>query len=175
MPPARPVTTEEPQRFEFAPTSAVATSRSHNRFVVCPACQADVPSYLFHRAGVRFVRCAACSAVYVNPAREHPLNDLAIERGRPVTNPRDRELMTADFESLLQHLEADHARVAGAPLTRTLLLGRYLPEFAEVPSASRLGLRVADEVEAHVAVQNSRQEIEARARTQGRDLSRVRS
>ncbi len=117
-------------RFEFEPTSAVATARSHNRFVACPACRAETSSYLFHRAGVRFVRCAACGAVYVNPAREHPLNDLAIERDG--LSERDRALVTSDLERLLDAVAADHQRIVGAPLERTLLLGRWLPEWSSV-------------------------------------------
>ena len=140
----RPATTDEPLRFELAPTSAVLTARSHNRFVLCPVCQVDNSSYLFHRAGVRFVRCTGCSAVYVNPAREHPLNDLDIARARPFTNPHDRELMAADFERLLDHLAADHQRLTGTPLVRTVLLGRYLAEFATGPVARRVGLAVAE-------------------------------
>jgi hypothetical protein len=129
--------------FQFRPTSAVRTARAHNRFVDCPACEADRPSYLFHRAGVRFVRCTACGAVYVNPTREKPFNDLDIERIQTFSDPRDRALMSEDFERLLQRVEADHQRLVGAPLSRTLLLGRYLPEFAQVPSAERVGLEVA--------------------------------
>jgi hypothetical protein len=133
----------EPLRFEFEPTTAVATARAHNRFVPCPACQADNPRYLFHRAGVRFVRCAGCAAVYVNPAREHPHNDLAIA-SQTFANPRDRALLASDFEQLITHLEADHQRLTGTPLTRTLLLGRFLPELADLPAARRVGLAVAD-------------------------------
>ena len=143
MPRPRPAT-DEPLRFEFASTPAVLTARSHNRFVACPVCQVDSARYLFHRAGVRFVRCTACDAVYVNPARERPLNDLNIERARPLTNPRDRELMAADFERLLELLAADHLRVTGEPLTRTVLLGRYLKEFAAGPVARRVDLAIAE-------------------------------
>ncbi|RPH71756.1 MAG: glycosyltransferase [Myxococcaceae bacterium] len=129
--------------FQFRPTPAVRAARAHNRFVDCPACQADRPSYLFHRAGVRFVRCTACGAVYVNPTRDRPFNDLDIERIQTFSHPRDRALMSEDFERLLRRVEEDHRRILGAPLRRTLLLGRYLPEFARVPSAERLGLEVA--------------------------------
>ena len=129
--------------FQFRPTSAVRTARTHNRFVDCPACEADRPGYLFHRAGVRFVRCTACGAVYVNPTREEPFNDLDIERIQTFSDPRDRALMSEDFERLLARVEADHQRLAGTPLRRTLLLGRYLPEFAHLPSAERLGLEIA--------------------------------
>ncbi len=136
--------TDNPARsFQFAPTSAVRTARAHSRFVDCPACQADRASYLFHRAGVRFVRCTACGAVYVNPTRERPFNDLDIERIQNFSHPRDRELMSEDFERLLQRVERDHQHIGGTPLRRTLLLGRYLPEFARVPSAARVGLEVA--------------------------------
>jgi hypothetical protein len=129
-------------RFAFEPTSAVATSRSHNRYVVCPACQADAPQYLFHRAGVRFVRCATCAAVYVNPAREQPMNVLATERFN--FSARDRELMTADFARLLDHVRADHERINGAPLQRTLVLGARLPEYAAIPAAADLGLEIPE-------------------------------
>jgi len=129
---------------QFIPTSAVRTARAHNRFVDCPACQVDRPSYLFHRGGVRFVRCTACGAVYVNPTREKPFNDLDIERSQSFPHPRDRELMSEDFEHLLLRVERDHQHIVGTPLRHTLLLGRYLPEFARVPSAERLGLEVAE-------------------------------
>src|SRR5580704_1135964 len=87
---AAPTSEEEPARFVFAPTTAVTAAREHSRFVRCPACQNDNSTYLFHRTGVRFVRCRSCGAVYVNPARQHPLSDLDIERARPFSNPRDR-------------------------------------------------------------------------------------
>lgn len=140
--------TDEPLRFEFPLTAAVTTARSHKRFVACPACQADVPKYLFHRTGVRFVRCAACSAIYVNPAREQPSNIFDLEQVQPFSNPRDRALMVEDMEALLQHVAADHERLHGAPLERCLALGRYLPEFSTVPSAIAHGLtvpRITDE------------------------------
>ncbi len=138
---ARTATTDSP-RFEFEPTSAVATARSHSRYVPCPACKADMADYLFHRAGVRFVRCGACSAVYVNPAREQPINTLLTERFR--FSDRDRALMTADIERLLQHVAQDHVRITGTALERTLLIGAHLPEFASVPSAVTHGFEIAE-------------------------------
>ncbi|MEO6773054.1 MAG: hypothetical protein ABI467_08515, partial [Kofleriaceae bacterium] len=103
-------------RLEFTPTPAVVAARSHNRYVVCPACQRDVPRYLFHRAGVRFVRCANCDAVYVNPAREQPINNFDIAKLQTFSNPRDRELMVSDMEALLAHVAADHEHLTGTPL-----------------------------------------------------------
>jgi hypothetical protein len=137
---ARPAS--ENPRLEFTPTVAVSTARSHNRYVSCPTCQRDTSKYLFHNAGVRFVRCAGCGSVYVNPAREQPINNLDVER-LPFANPKDRELMVADFETLLQHIAADFEK-AGNSLERTLLIGRYLPEFATSPTARTVGLQVAE-------------------------------
>jgi hypothetical protein len=132
------------RQFAFEPTPAVSAARAHRRFVVCPTCQADNPSYLFHRTGVRFVRCAACGTVYVNPAREKPVNYLDIEGARPFTNARDRDLAVADFEKLLERVAADHLRITGTPLVRTLLLGRFLRDFRDLPTARRIGLEIAE-------------------------------
>jgi len=128
---------EAGKAFEFTPTIAVAAGRAHNQFVPCPACRADTPNYLFHRSGVRFVRCAACGVVYVNPAREHPVNYLAADQSFAY-GTHDRELVCADFAKLLERLADNYEHVTGEPLERTLLLGRYLPEFA------RPGLDIAE-------------------------------
>jgi Zn ribbon nucleic-acid-binding protein len=135
---------QERRAFAFEPTPAVSAARAHKRFVMCPTCQADNPQYLFHRTGVRFVRCAACGMVYVNPARERPFNYLDIEGARPFTNERDRELTLRDFERLLERVAADHLRIAGKPLERTLLVGCFLREFADLPVAKRIGLEIAE-------------------------------
>lgn len=136
--------TQPARSFSFPPTTAVMAARARNRFVACPACQVDRPGYLFHRAGVRFVRCTACGAVYVNPTREQPFNDLDIERTQRFEHGRDRALVNQDFAALLERVAADHQRITGAPLERTLLLGRYLPEFASGEVARRVGLQLAE-------------------------------
>jgi len=134
----------EPRTFEFEPTPAVSAARAHKRFVRCPACQTDNPRYLFHRTGVRFVRCAACGMVYVNPAREHVVNCFDIDRARPFTNSRDRELVVRDFGRLLVRVAADYVRVTGEPLERTVLFGRFLREFRDIPEAKRVGLELVE-------------------------------
>ncbi|HEY0255541.1 MAG TPA: glycosyltransferase family 2 protein, partial [Kofleriaceae bacterium] len=132
--------TSETLRLEFTPTPAVAAARAHNRYVACPSCQRDVPKYLFHRAGIRFVRCANCEAVYVNPTQEQPVNNLNVEQLAPFKNPRDRELMTADMQALLDHVARDFEKT-GEALERTLLVGRYLPEFSTL--GAEVGFAVA--------------------------------
>jgi Zn ribbon nucleic-acid-binding protein len=136
---------QEPRAFEFEPTAAVSAARAHTRFVRCPACQADNANYLFHKVGVRFVRCAACGMVYVNPARDAAgQNALDIEKVRPFDNEGDRALALQDYGRLLDLVAADHQRINGAPLERTLSLGRFLREFRDLPQAKRLGLEVAE-------------------------------
>src|SRR5580693_5004847 len=112
----------EPRTFEFEPTAAVSTARAHSRFV----------------------RCAACSMVYVNPAREHVVNYFDIDAARPFTNTRDRDLLVRDFARLLGWIEADYLRVTGKPLERTLLIGRFLREFRDLPEARRIGLDLVE-------------------------------
>jgi hypothetical protein len=94
---------------------------------------------------VRFVRCAACGMVYVNPGRESGgVNYFDMERARPFTNARDRELLLADFARLLDRIAADYERIAGKPLERALLLGRFLHDYRNLPEARRMGLAVAE-------------------------------
>ena len=135
----------EPRAFEFEPTAAVSAARAHTRFVRCPACQSDNASYLFHKTGVRFVRCATCGMVYVNPASDAAgVNSFDIEKARPFDNEGDRALALRDFARLLERVASDHRRINGAPLERTLLLGRFMRDFKDLPEATRIGLTVAD-------------------------------
>jgi hypothetical protein len=125
---------------EFQPTPAVNASRSRRRFVRCPACQADAARYLFHKVGVRFVRCGACDMVYVNPSCESPINYFDIDGVRRFANDRDRQLAIEGFGRLLDRLAQEWVRLRGVPLTRTLLLGRYLRGFRDLEGARRAGL-----------------------------------
>ncbi len=143
--PAMPESAAQPPEFGFEPTVAVSTARAHRRFVPCPACRADNPRYLFHRTGVRFVRCGACGMVYVNPARQHGgVNYFDMDRGGRTGNPRERRLLLRDFGQLLDHVAVDYERMAHRPLQRTLLLGRFSREFRGLDQAARAGLDVAE-------------------------------
>jgi hypothetical protein len=130
---------------EFEPTTAVSAARAHKRFVPCPACHADNPRYLFHRTGVRFVRCGTCAMVYVNPARDHGgVNYFDLDDAGRLGVGRERELALADFSELLSHLANDHQNTAGQPLTRTLLIGRFSREFRGLAEARKVGLDIAE-------------------------------
>jgi glycosyltransferase involved in cell wall biosynthesis len=55
------------RRFEFAPTKAVESARRRRRYIDCPECGSNAERYLFHRTGIRYVRCRICDLVYTNP------------------------------------------------------------------------------------------------------------
>lgn len=136
-------TGDEPERsFRFSATPAVAQSRARSRYIDCSLCGADHADYLFHKVGVRFVRCRACGLVYVNPVGNLRTNYFEIDGpGAPAT-PRDRELLVDDFTRFLSRLEEQYTRHGGKLSARTLVLGRSLPEFATSDLARRLGLEV---------------------------------
>ena len=55
----------------------------------CPVCASDNERYLFHKLGVRFVRCRSCGLVYANPpAATEP--SLLRRRRRRAAPPRSR-------------------------------------------------------------------------------------
>ena len=144
MSPQQATSSEDSRRFQFEPTPAVSAARAHRRFVRCPACQSETSRYLFHKRGVRFVRCAGCGMVYVNPACDRRVNELDIERHRAFSNARDRQLSLRDFGRLLECVAVDHRRICGRPLARALLIGRYLRDYRDLPQARQIALDVAE-------------------------------
>ena len=85
------------RRFEFTPTPAVQSARRRGQYIPCPACHSQQQRYLFHRTGVRFVRCRACGLVYADPI-----------------DPGARKYF--DIESLGQHDRAIDRRPRGGGL-----------------------------------------------------------
>ncbi len=144
--------------FVFEPTAAVAVSRARSRYIDCPVCQADHSEYLFHRTGVRFVRCSNCGMVYVTPAGAVGPNWLDIERVANFRRAEDRALAVADFDALVARFAAEYERVEGRPLRKAVLLGRFLREFESTPAAVRVGLTVVhvDDASFHALVAESR-------------------
>jgi ribosomal protein S27E len=133
--------TSTERHFAFEPTPAVAASRGRMRYVSCPVCDASRAEYLFHRVGVRFVRCPSCGLVYVSPVGGAGANYFDIERTAQLT-ARDRGLLERDFENFLELLSARLSAVSHVTLERVLLLGRSLPGFATSPVARRVGLEL---------------------------------
>ena len=143
-PQSTPKMREDRGGFVFEPTPAVAASRLRSRYVDCPVCQADHSQYLFHRTGVRFVRCRNCGMVYVSPASAAGPNWLDIDRLGQYARPEDRALCIADFDALLLRFARDYERVEGRPLQKTVLLGRFLREFRDTAAARQVGLDVVE-------------------------------
>jgi len=133
---------DNPRDYTFEPTAAVAASRARGRFVDCSVCHADNSEYLFHKVGVRFVRCKTCGMVYVNPTSDGGANYFDIDKIGQFSSARDRELCVLDFAHLVENVEKEFTRVEGHAPKRTLLVGRWLPEFAESPAAKRVGLQI---------------------------------
>jgi ribosomal protein S27E len=129
--------------FEFEPTRAVVESRARSRYVMCSVCRADNSQYLFHKAGVRFVRCRTCRMVYVNPVGDARVNYFDVETLGQYVSEADRRHEAGSFERFLASMESHFARVEGQPLQRAVLLGRYLPEWGSSATARRVGLEIA--------------------------------
>ena len=130
------------RQFAFESTPAVLAARARSRFVPCPVCKNEGSSYLFHRKGVRFVRCGGCGLVFVNPTGARLRNYFDIEAFGQHGNPKDRDLMQRDFEALLSRVEEIFSQREGRSPKRVALAGRYLPSFAEGKVARRLDLRI---------------------------------
>lgn len=130
--------------FDFEPTPAVTASRTHTRFVDCFVCQADHSQYLFHRTGVRFVRCRTCGAVYVNPIKEAPVNYFDVAALGALPSDRERAVVSEDFDRFMNRVADDFERLEGRPLRRAILLGKFLPEFMILPAATRTGLTIVE-------------------------------
>ncbi len=129
--------------FVFEPTPAVAASRARSTYINCAACQSATSDYLFHRTGVRFVRCRNCGLVYVSPVGDARVNYFDIERtGQYADMPDDRAFAIAEFEEFLLTLEDRYKAAVGRSPKRIALLGRFLNEFADSPTAKRLNLEI---------------------------------
>jgi hypothetical protein len=133
----------EERSFQFQTSPAVAGSRARTHYVNCAVCQTDNSSYLFHKAGVRFVRCRTCGMVYVNPVGSDRTNYFEIGRSGQYPIEQDRQLCLKTFEEFLVRLETTFAAARNEPLCRTVLLGRYYDDFADSDVAKRVGLRIA--------------------------------
>src|SRR6266542_3560153 len=138
MTPASSRNGPEERSFNFEPTAAVAASRSRSRYVDCPVCRADHSQYLFHKVGVRFVRCRSCGMVYANPVAERGTNYFDIER-EPLVDDYERELAVRDFAEFLEVLERQFERAQGHGPKRVVSLGKFSQRFRDLPVARRIG------------------------------------
>jgi hypothetical protein len=146
------------RRYAFEPTPAVTASRSRPSYVSCPVCNERHAEYLFIRVGVRFVRCQACGLVYVSPVGGAGPNYFDIARTAPFVSLRDRTLCAEDFELFLQELAKRLASAGHSAMHKSVLLGRFLPEFSESAMARQLGLSVPpidDEAFTRLALEGS--------------------
>ncbi len=129
--------------FVFESTPAVAASRARPQYIDCSVCGSDNGEYLFHRVGVRFVRCRSCGLVYVSPVGAPARNYFDLATFGQHDAPRDRANAIRDFTAVLERAGEDYSRKMGAPPKKTLWIGRFLPELLEQPAARAMGLVAA--------------------------------
>ena len=130
------------RQFTFEPSRAVRTARASGMFVPCPACGSEHSTHLFHRHGVRFVRCASCAAVYASPVGAARDNYFDIDATGQHDAPDDRASVCTDFDALLGRLIERYRHKHGREPRSAMVAGRTLADFAEGPNARALGLRV---------------------------------
>src|SRR6266545_3537663 len=85
------------RRLEFSPTEAVESARRRGQYIDCPACGSQSQRYLFHRTGVRFVRCRACDLVYADPVDPTHRAYFDISAQGQHDAPIDRKHASSDF------------------------------------------------------------------------------
>jgi hypothetical protein len=130
-----------PRDFVFEPTPAVAASRARSRYVSCSVCGTDNSEYLFHRVGVRFVRCRTCGLVYVNPVGEAGRSYFDVASfGQH--NEHDQRNLVRDFSTLLDQVTRGFAKENGRAPKKTVLLGRWLDAFADTNEAKAATLEI---------------------------------
>lgn len=135
------------RRLQFSATEAVNSARRRHQYIDCPACGSRSQHYLFHRTGVRFVRCRACDLVYADPVDSAGRAYFDIRAEELHHTPVDRRNAQADFAALLTTICRNYNRQRNHPPDRVLLVGRWHPDFTsagppdvEVTLAATLGI-----------------------------------
>lgn len=128
------------RNFVFESTPAVAASRARSQYVDCSVCGKDNSEYLFHRVGVRFVRCRTCDLVYVSPVGASARNYFDLAAFGQHDDPRDRDNALRDFGHVIEHAARDFERKMGHLPTKTLWIGRFLPGLADQAQSRAVGL-----------------------------------
>jgi hypothetical protein len=124
--------------FAFQLTPAVAEARARSLYVSCASCGSDHSTYLFHKVGVRFVRCRACGLAYANPVAQRATNYFDVAAIGQYATVRERQLAGRDFEECLRRLAVEFERSEGRPARSFVLLGRFLPEFQGAAGEGRV-------------------------------------
>jgi hypothetical protein len=119
------------RHYEFTPTEAVASARRRAKYIRCPACHSERQRYLFHRTGVRFVKCRACGLVYADPVDPGSRTYFDIAALGQHDRPRDRDHLLNDARArFLAVADAYRARFGRSPRT-ILLIGRWHRSFVD--------------------------------------------
>jgi len=121
-----------PRRLEFSPTEAVESARRRDRYIDCPACGSRSARYLFHRIGVRFVRCRACDLVYEDPIDSS--GDSYGENPSPDHDaPVDLQDASSNVASLLGTVCRYYEQQRNRRPERVLVVGQRLLDLGAAP------------------------------------------
>ena len=134
------------RRFEFEPTPSVESARRRGRFIPCPACGSQQQRYLFHRKGVRFVRCRACNLVYADPVDPTERAYFDVEAVGQHADELDHAHALRDFGDLLGAVADRVEHLTGRRPGRVLLVGRWLRGFEDEARARGIDLTLAVDV-----------------------------
>ncbi len=126
-----------PRRFEFVPTPSVLSARARAAFISCPACETDSERYLFHKLGVRFVRCRSCGVVYANPPVIADRHYFDVDAVGQHDRPRDRELFRQELEEMVRAATERYEALRGHPAREVVLAGRTIDEGVSVGGGMR--------------------------------------
>lgn len=116
-------------RPHFTVPPALAAARGRTQYITCPACAADLPRYMFYRAGVRFVMCRACGLVYANPVDAEATGGFDLSASSGFASPVDAESDAHNSATMLKGIAAAYERMNGRAPRSVLVVGRR-PEFA---------------------------------------------
>jgi Glycosyl transferase family 2 len=137
-----------PRRFEFVPTPAVLASRQRGPFSPCPVCGSDSERYLFHKLGVRFVRCRSCALVFANPPASDGRHYFDVHAVGQHSRTRDRELFVDDLASLVQTAADQFEAMRGRPSDEIVLAGRTIEDGSSAFTDQGVRMVTLDDVEA---------------------------
>jgi ribosomal protein S27E len=127
--------------FTFEATPAVRAARERSAFVNCPVCDSNVSGYLFHKRGVRFVRCFACGLVYVNPTGGEGTNYFDVAAMHTHEDARDRAAYVDDMVGVITRMVEQFTRERGRKPRAVTVVGRYLKELDASQDLKAMGAR----------------------------------
>jgi hypothetical protein len=113
------------RQLDFTPTPAVQSARRRAQYIACPACGSESQRYLFHRTGIRFVRCRACDVVYADAIDPAETVDVVGGSALGEQSGVDRRNARANFADMVERIVSAYQRRFARPPRKVLLIGQW--------------------------------------------------